>query len=690
MRKTSRRFPLSSRQSVSRDPSCRFTVLCLLGLLALNAFAAVSPDWPYSQDLQVSQKGLTKAKLPMETLSKAQLSLADLRLMDPTGQEISYYVEQSLIEPAQEMPLDHMAISMAHGKTVITGMIPSAISTQGLSSILLLSPTDDFLKPITLETSNDRSHWTTYAKGYPIFKQSGEMMSTSLELPKINQTYLRLTLDDGATPPIRVQGVELIAAPKTLPSPERVEAQILETNSDDHETIVQLLLPADNLTLDSIRLETPETTFRRHVTVSLKTFSAGEFRDVVLGEGFIYRVALDQKGAENLRIPLGRRISGRQLILRIENGDSRPLAFSKVTAEVVPAYLVFDAPAPGTYSVWVGNLSATPRNYDISSLQDKMVTASFTNAAFGAFQANSAYRAPEPLPEVPEESVSIDISPWHFRKVVDVGLLPLGEGGRRPDEGSHIWRLELDLEALAHNSGRLAALRLVRSGNQIPYIVDDAGVSREFQPRLESQPPDGKRSRWLLTLPYKGIPLSQLQFIVDDALFQRNVQLYQDVTGEQGETTHALIGQGLWTRTHGEEKEGFTVPVGTTIQGDKLYIEMDNGDNPPIHISSVRAFYQAPRILFKASPGGPLYLYYGQEDTVAPQYDLNLIAGEILAAPPLEAKLGPEEVLKVRPWWEAPTPSGGMKWLFWLVMGLVVVGLLVVIAKLLPAEEVRE
>jgi hypothetical protein len=633
--------------------------------------AVTLPEWPYSQDLQVSQKGLTKAKLPMETLSKAQPSLADLRLMDPSGQEVSYYIEQSLIEPARQMSLDHMTMTMSKGKTVITGMIPPAISAQGLSSIFLISPTDDFLKPITLEVSQDRSHWIAYAKGYPIFKQPGQPMSTRLELPKLVQPYLRLTLDDTATPPIRVQGIELTAASRTLPTLDRVQAQILEANSDNHETVVQLLLPADNLTLDSIRLETPDTTFRRRVTVSVKTFSAGEFHDVVLAQGFIYRIALDQKGAEGLAIPLGRQIPGRQLILHIENGDSRPLTLSKVTADVVPAYLVFDAPAAGTYSVWVGNLVAAPKNYDVSSLQDKMVTASFTTAAFGTILTNSAYHAPEPLPEVQEEGTSIDISPWHFRKTVEL-------------TSPGIQRLELDLEAIAHNSGRLAALRLVRRGKQIPYIVDDSGVSRQFQPSLESQPPEGKRSRWLLTLPYKGILLSQLQFVVDDPLFQRNAQLSQDVVNEQGETAHQLIGQALWTRTHGEQTEGFTILVETTIQSDKLYLEMDNGDNPPIHISNVQAFYQAPRILFKASPGAPLYLYYGQDDAAAPQYDLNLIAGEILAAPPLEAQLGPEEVLKVRPWWEAPVPSGGAKWLFWIVMGLVVAGLLAIIAKLLP------
>jgi hypothetical protein len=92
--------------------------------------------------------------------------------------------------------------------------------------------------------------------------------------------------------------------------------------------------------------------------------------------------------------------------------------------------------------------------------------------------------------------------------------------------------------------------------------------------------------------------------------------------------------------------------------------------------------------LFQAIPNkAPVYLIYGQPDVAAPQYDLSLIAEDLLSTPPQEARLGTEEALSVTPWWGGPPAStAGKRYVFWGVMMLVVLGLLVVIAKLLPEE----
>jgi hypothetical protein len=57
-----------------------------------------------------------------------------------------------------------------------------------------------------------------------------------------------------------------------------------------------------------------------------------------------------------------------------------------------------------------------------------------------------------------------------------------------------------------------------------------------------------------------------------------------------------------------------------------------------------------------------------------------------MSADPEKAELGPEETLKVKPWWEAPKPAGAMRFVFWGGLVLVVVALIIVIVKLLPAE----
>ena len=200
----------------------------------------------------------------------------------------------------------------------------------------------------------------------------------------------------------------------------------------------------------------------------------------------------------------------------------------------------------------------------------------------------------------------------------------------------------------------------------------------------------------MLQLPYAGFPITQLQFMVPETLFQRNVILSEAVEDDsttEPETTHGkpmrVLGSATWTRVRADGPTTFTLMLAQTPKSNHLVLETSNGDNAAIHPADVQAYYRAPRLLFRSSPSAePVFLYYGQPEVSAPQYDLNLIAAELLSTPPLEAKLGSEEALKASRWWEPPVlESGHMKQVFWGVMLLVVLGLLVVIAKLLPEEK---
>ena len=86
---------------------------------------------------------------------------------------------------------------------------------------------------------------------------------------------------------------------------------------------------------------------------------------------------------------------------------------------------------------------------------------------------------------------------------------------------------------------------------------------------------------------------------------------------------------------------------------------------------------------FKGRADDDLMLYYGQPDASPPRYDLSLVAGQLLSAQRHPATLVAEEQLRSAPWSETRLPgTGGV--LFWSILGMVVIGLLVVIARLLP------
>ena len=116
---------------------------------------------------------------------------------------------------------------------------------------------------------------------------------------------------------------------------------------------------------------------------------------------------------------------------------------------------------------------------------------------------------------------------------------------------------------------------------------------------------------------------------------------------------------------------------------DTLILETDNGDNPPLILDQFQLFYPATRVLFKTSSGEGLALFYGNPEAAAPQYDLSLVAGQLLAARKSKAALASEERLKAAPWVERH-PPGQLSVLFWAVLALVVVALLLIISRLLP------
>lgn len=698
----------------------KIILLAALTLCVRPAGAAAPPEWRVSQEVRVAAPGLAKIRLPLETLGAAQPSLADLRLLDTSGQEVPFLIDQPVPEPARDLPLDRVSAAMEDKKTVITGEVPAAMRSTGFESITLLSPTDDFLKPVSLEGSADGKRWQTLLRQTPIFKQAGDPVSSTIRFSKGSWSRLRITLDDKDTPPLRVSQVRLYAPGRPLEDLQEFEPQILEAASDGRRTEIRLQLPAEGLPIAALRFEVLETTFRRQVRLANRVFSAGEFRGTALAQGSIHRIALGSQKTEELSIPVWTAAVGRQLTLSIENGDSPPLTIRRLWMRVIPRDLIFDAPSAGVYLLCSGNPKAPARTYDVAALRGSFDRAALQKPDLRPSLPNPAYQPPQPTLSGAEEGSDIDTTPWRFRKRV---LLDQETGGPT------LWRIELDAQAVAHNGGRTGALRLVRDARQLPYVVDYAGVERSLAPSLEPQSgaPKGK-SRWLITLPYAGMPVSRLRFTVPDALFERTMTLSEaiedgsegplyrtraDIPGgffaaigtmldfgtrggltrssrewaPQGEPLRVLAA-ATWTRRPPTSPASFELVLQQEPKTGRLILETDNGDNAPIQLGSVQAYYRAPRLLFQSRPKeAPVHLLYGQAEVSAPQYDLNLIAEDLLSTPPREAHLGPEEALEATPWWGGPTAStAGKRYLFWGVMMLVVLGLLVVIAKLLPEE----
>jgi hypothetical protein len=332
---------------------------------------------------------------------------------------------------------------------------------------------------------------------------------------------------------------------------------------------------------------------------------------------------------------------------------------------------VFQAREAGTCFLYVGNSQCPAPRYDLAPLAEQLKKTPGAVVVPGALESNPVFRQPETLPGLGELGAALDTSPWQYRKVVQ-----LGNPGPQ--------QLELDLDVLSRARDELADLRLVRNGKQIPYLIQRTSITRPLTPNA-APANDAKLprlSRWKLTLAQMNLPLTRLECQPRTRLFQRHIRLWEEVRDGRGGRLARELGSADWSRTMDSKELAFSVSLHERPKSNTLFLETDNGDNPPLELENFRLFHSVTWLVFKAAEA-PM-LYYGHPSSMAPRYDLSLVAPKLLASGKAIAVLGTEETLRMAGWTEGEPLTGVRGWIFWGVLILVVAGLMLVIARLLP------
>lgn len=663
------------RNKLSRLTNIPAGLLCLCALLfAVSATAASLPsDWQREQSFDVSTTGLVKMSLPVETLDAARPELEDLRLYDAAGNEVPYIIDRPVPIAKVVQEAKSFQVSLNANTTAITLETGFA---QPLDGVTLESPSTDFIKAVIVENSDDGKLWRISAQGQPIFHQPDGVSHLRISFPPTSSKWLRITVDDSRSPPVPFTGALVHAATGETAPVELISAAITERDENPGETRLALSLGAANLSVASVHLETSEPLFMRQISVAFPKMSEDSIREEPIGQGTVYRVAVEgQPPSENLSVPLESLVESRELFLLVKNGDSRPLPISAVRVDRRLVYLVFLARQTGVYHLLTGNPHCDSPRYDLTALGMNLKGVPVSPTKIPPPSNNPDFRAPEVLPGLEVTGAGLDVSKWKFRKTVKIST-----GGAQ--------QIEPDLDVLAGARPDFADLRVLRGGNQVPYIIQRTSISREIAPTVTATN-DAKNptlSRWTIKLPKSDLPISRLTCVTRTPLFERSMSLYEELTDERGGKYRHPLSSATWAQTPQRQSKEFELTLDDSLQSDTLFLETDNGDNPPIELEKFTAFYPATRILFKAKADDGLFLYYGNSSVSPPSYDLSLVAEQLLSAEKNVPSLSAEEQLKSSSWYEGQIPGkGGV--LFWAILGLVVIVLLVIISRLLPKSE---
>ncbi len=644
-------------------------MLLLLVLPRLGAAMDVS-QWKSEQAIDITVPGPTKLTLPPETLDAAASGLTDLRLLDNSGHEVPFLIEHaSPTTPATRIRPKTWRVSLAGSSTEV---VIETGTLDPLDSIVLETPAPAFLKPARLETSTDGEHWNPFGDGLPFFRQFGAEQ-LRFDLKHQSAAWLRLTIDDSRSRPLPITGATLFVAREVQPAPTTPlgDARISQREEFAGATVLTLNLSARHVPLATLEFDTPDQVFTRKVTVLTRELRDETAVEHTLATGTIFRLALDGlEPTAQLSVPLAFDAPARELTIRIENGDSPPLAIDHVVVRQRPVWLVFNAAVAGHYELLTGNDSAAAPRYDLSTFASRLRDTKLTGVTPGPLAPNPRFQAVDRLADAPLLGAPIDVSGWSHARAVRVQT-----GG--------IQQLELDPAVLAGTANDCADLRLVRDGKQLPYLIERPPLSRTL--RLPFGPaalPNAPRvSRWELKLPQPGIPITRLTLRTTTPIFQRWVRVLETANDERSGSFDRVLAESDWHRTPGAP-DTLSISLAARPQTATLHLETDNGDNPPITLTSADVAYPVVRLLFKVDPG-PVTLYYGKQDALAPRYDIALIAGQLLAAEKHIATLDATPAAAAARTGIAATHAG---LLFWSALGLVVLVLLGLVAKLLPKQ----
>lgn len=643
------------------------SVLSLAGPLLTVRGAVVPSEWKYRQTFSINETGLVRVALPPSTLDQAQSGLIDLRLLNSAAQEIPYAIEIPAAPAASRARPKHFRVELQRLSTQVT---IETDTNAALDGIELATPATNFVKAARLETSDDGEQWELIGDGLQLAR-GRQLDQTLLPLNSLRAAFLRVTLDDWRTPVVPFTGATLLVAPAAQPSSIAVSAELAKREEFARETVLTLNLPARNLPLAEIVFETPAPLFARSVTLTERYFSNGEASEQIVAAGLIFRSPARGSGTrERLTIPLNLTAGSRELLVHIQNEDNPPLALSGIKVQRRPVWLVFHAAAAGDYAVLTGNRHVVAPRYDVAMLREELPSARESSAELGSPQPNPEYKVVDPLADAPLLGTPLDVSKWKYHRSVS----PASAG---------VQELELDLEILARAQPGLGDLRLMREGHQVPFLIDRTSLYRTLrvEPTPDDDPQTPRISRWKVKLPWTRTPLTRLTLTTNTALFSRNLQVYEKIASERGDTWRSSLASPLsWSVTPGQRETALSLSLQATPQSDTLFLETDNGDNPPITLTGAQFEYPVVRLLFR-SDAQPLEIFYGNDQARTPAYDLRLVAPQLLDEEKNPAKLS-EPVSSES---SAPLLSylkGGV--LLWSSLALVVATLLFAIARLLP------
>src|SRR3989304_9313993 len=403
-----------------------FLVLVLFLFLTSSAGADFKGEkWRYSKEIRVTgSQRLTSFSLDNQVYEHAKEGMADLRIIDNSGEEVKYKMTiESGQKTIETIPVAIRDLGIKVGEN--TQFIVD-VGRQGIlnNSITIQTPSVNFRRQVEVEASDDLANWLLVKKpteGSYIYDYSLDFKAknTTVYYPQSTARYLRIKILDMGEEPIKVSGATVVNDIYIWARTATYDPKLLEERNDqEKQTSTYLLdLGAKGIPSNKITFGTGEVNFNREVLIEGSN-DKNNFTKVGSDVIFSYQTPGFNGSKDSVTFSEG---NFRYLRLTVFNRDNSPFELSDFAVFGTVRKVIFEYSPGETYKLFYGNPGARYPDYDIESYLQYFNTSDVSAAVLGSEQENSSF-----VPEKAKEKPLTERNHFLLPGILVVGVLILG------------------------------------------------------------------------------------------------------------------------------------------------------------------------------------------------------------------------------------------------------------------------
>ena len=577
-------------------------------LLLTAAFAAEPDTYALQGTVALPPTGPARIVLPPELVGGDPYQLATaVSIVGPDGTAVPYAVLLSSASPSLEEEQLAARPTSTTSWEIASADAPIDALRIGIRDL-------GFRGPIHAKVS-----WGNADHVEQLLYADGDDTGRTIPIPHVRGPFqLEVSSDWGAWPgQFGITGLHL--APEHVePAVETVKAPApILTETGSARYVLRLGGPRYVNTL-RFRLPTSVDVLDRSVTI---TAPSGDNR-----YGTIRRVRVGEADIADLEVGVGGLLAD-TLTVDVALDRQAPPAIEAFEVVSEGAVLLVRDAGQGPHTLYAAG-SEPGMAYDLSTAQSELLRSYPPLVPVTAIGPNPAY-IPLPTREgLDQPGPDLRLDRFAFERDI------VGATG---------WvRVPIGADILAHARADAQDLRVVDAeGHQLPFVLRQTGAEVDLplgEPEREER---GGLSRLRVTVPGNA-PVATLTLVSPQKVFDREVTVRRDAG-----RVHTALRSVSW---NGETSGGrIAVSLGERV-GPALIVEIDNGDDAPLPIESIRATVAEWELRVRVPEGGAR-LVYGAPGESAPDHDLSMVANELDRVPLAEATPGEERALT------PPTPG---------------------------------